>query len=714
MSEKTGSPLSFHLFNCDNTYDLDNVEKLIKAVAGEVQVHQTYFPLPRMTQLSQELEGKTMDCAVFVVHAYESRLSINEPRAGIGYAKVYRALLNATEGRVLIVIGGDDNYKTQEERDTSVLSQWARGKVSSQFMEEYMNGSRSFIFSWDEHHHPIHEDALQHFLDPGKTDEFVPKPRPLPPKPQPDVREQKKPAYSARPHMAFSTPTLPYQGQPCSAQAISSGCGSNLFAPTHPYSNDRYPGVAQNSDGSIQSLPIKEAPFTQNRSIGYPGHASQITGGTGATSTYGSDGARGEPRPLPYAPLDISPKVGGLTQTQPSQTVNKGPSLQVFTWTSRKETLDIVHNFMSSVYNNLSLPGPPDAPSVSFDGILSHLIKAKLDYAVAAVEKAQIERVVKDFNLRNLWRTRLESFARYIGKKAIILVCDDETNTGQMTSGGVLDVIQHIMSPNEANDKLLVMSWFMKPGVIHMDALTDILRHHGDVRSEHIRQGGGGGHGRDEHEEYRKQVEIERQIQDAIRDEQKKKSRAAQYQHESLPCTTDYQDLRKGGPGSEKLSSAQPKLCYQALLQHGRVAGCLVRDPPTFKVPQEMLQDALRLNLDKAQTLEIWDLGGKLIRTERIFDEFHRVLRYRATMEYGKLAYPDHVYPPGSQPPQYILDDMISRNSQVPKAVLTIWENGQGGLTPVVETESPRWRPSLPTWRPSISSFSSKKKEKFV
>ncbi|XP_032227442.2 uncharacterized protein LOC5503217 isoform X2 [Nematostella vectensis] len=595
MSENTATPRSFHLYNCDNTYDLDSVEKLIKAVAGEVQVHQTYFPLPRMTQLSQELEGKTMDCAVFVVHAYESILSINQDRTdGIGYTKVYRALLRATEGRVLIVIGGDDNYKTQEERDTSVLSQWARGKVSSQFKEEYMNGSRSFIFSWDEHHHPIHEDALQHFLDPKI---FVPKPRPTP---------------------------LPCQSQPV----------PDVQEPV------------QSSEVSPISSPTQQEHLME--------------GGSLLASTGHQD-----------------------------VEVNKGPSLQLFTWTSRKETLDIVHNFMSSVYNNLSLPGPPDAPPVPFDGFLSHLIKAKLDYAVAAVEMAQIDRVVKDSNLRNLWRTRLESLARYIGKKAIILVCDDETNTGQMTSGGVLDVIQHIMSPNEANDKLLVMSWFMKPGVIHMDALMDILRYHGDVRSEHIRQGGGGGHGRDEYEEYRKQVEIE--ISDAIRDEQKKKYRAAQYQHESLPCTTDYQDLRKGGPGSEKLSSAQPKLCYRALLQHGRVAECLVRDPPTFKVPQEMLQDAPRLNLDKAQTLEIWDLGGKLIRTERIFDEFHRVLRYRATIEYGKLAYPDHVYPPGSQPPQYMLDDMISRHSQVPKAVLTIWENGQGGLSPAVETGFRSW-----------------------
>ena len=34
--------------------------------------------------------------AFFVVHAHESRLSINEDNAGIGYAKVYRALLEAT------------------------------------------------------------------------------------------------------------------------------------------------------------------------------------------------------------------------------------------------------------------------------------------------------------------------------------------------------------------------------------------------------------------------------------------------------------------------------------------------------------------------------------------------------------------------------------------------------------------------------------------
>ena len=35
-----------------------------------------------------------MDMAFFVVHAHESRLSINEDNAGIGYAEIYKALLH--------------------------------------------------------------------------------------------------------------------------------------------------------------------------------------------------------------------------------------------------------------------------------------------------------------------------------------------------------------------------------------------------------------------------------------------------------------------------------------------------------------------------------------------------------------------------------------------------------------------------------------------
>ena len=94
-----------HLFNCDQTYKLDAVEKLFKAVepkldfAFSIQPH--YFVLRDMSQVCENIirfpgQIKVDDVAVFVVHAHESRLSINEDNAGIGYAKIYRALHQAT------------------------------------------------------------------------------------------------------------------------------------------------------------------------------------------------------------------------------------------------------------------------------------------------------------------------------------------------------------------------------------------------------------------------------------------------------------------------------------------------------------------------------------------------------------------------------------------------------------------------------------------
>ena len=84
---------------------------------------------------------------------------------------------------MLIVIGGDSYYKDEDEEDQFVISRWARRKVASQFNEEYLDGRKSFIFSWDTKHRPIHEEALRHFLDPSKKGVkfvYTPKPKPLP------------------------------------------------------------------------------------------------------------------------------------------------------------------------------------------------------------------------------------------------------------------------------------------------------------------------------------------------------------------------------------------------------------------------------------------------------------------------------------------------------------------------------------------------------
>ena len=97
--------LNIHLFNCDRTYKLKVVEdwlkegrKTTKSELGiDLNVESRDFSLSEMTQLSDKtIPGLGMDVAVFVVHAHESRLSINEENAGIGYAKLYRALLKKT------------------------------------------------------------------------------------------------------------------------------------------------------------------------------------------------------------------------------------------------------------------------------------------------------------------------------------------------------------------------------------------------------------------------------------------------------------------------------------------------------------------------------------------------------------------------------------------------------------------------------------------
>ncbi|PFX16693.1 hypothetical protein AWC38_SpisGene19022 [Stylophora pistillata] len=149
----------------------------------------------RQERVAQNLLKQEMGMAFFMVHAHECVLSINEDDAGIGYAKIYRVLQQATGpleseskakvsrstvalksgkrlrpvvqscvvedlfkaifteglqgfaggGNVIIVIGGDDKYKGENEENR--ISRRAKRKVFSQFGEEYLDGRSSFIFS---------------------------------------------------------------------------------------------------------------------------------------------------------------------------------------------------------------------------------------------------------------------------------------------------------------------------------------------------------------------------------------------------------------------------------------------------------------------------------------------------------------------------------------------------------------------------------------
>ena len=123
---------------------------------------------------------------------------------------------------MLIVIGGDSYYKNEDEEGRCVISRWAKRKVASQFGEEYLDGRQSFIFSWNEKHRPIHEEAMRHYLDPGKRGskfEYTP-PKPLPKPIEPEVPQ---PSPKSIP---------PVNPRPASADTHLSGeVGDNLLLP---------------------------------------------------------------------------------------------------------------------------------------------------------------------------------------------------------------------------------------------------------------------------------------------------------------------------------------------------------------------------------------------------------------------------------------------------------------------------------------------------
>ena len=100
--------IKFYLFNCDNTYNLEVVETFLlhfeEKYGFKISVDRLIFGLQRMAEVCEKTLPKlVMDVAVFVVHANEPRLLINEENADIGYARIYRALLQKIGGFLNVV-----------------------------------------------------------------------------------------------------------------------------------------------------------------------------------------------------------------------------------------------------------------------------------------------------------------------------------------------------------------------------------------------------------------------------------------------------------------------------------------------------------------------------------------------------------------------------------------------------------------------------------
>ena len=82
---------------------------------------------------------------------------------------LYPSFFLFQDEKVLIVIGGDENYRDDDEENRSTLSRQARDTaLSRQLRPQLIDGRKSFIFSWNKKHGAIHEEALIHYFDCAK------------------------------------------------------------------------------------------------------------------------------------------------------------------------------------------------------------------------------------------------------------------------------------------------------------------------------------------------------------------------------------------------------------------------------------------------------------------------------------------------------------------------------------------------------------------
>ena len=202
------------------------------------QIDGTVIKLRFFVNRHRDIAQFTWVSIVTPLHRSGEALTTEQPRLPYGESKCWKLLLHTvhdgfrvfffSDNKVLIVIGKDTHYQNKDEKERSVISRWAKRKVASQFGEEYLDGRQSFIFSWNEKHRLIHEEAMRHYLDPekrGSKFEYT-APKPLPKTIEPKV------------HQPLPKPIPPVDPRPASADTdLSREVGDNLLLPLNSRNN---------------------------------------------------------------------------------------------------------------------------------------------------------------------------------------------------------------------------------------------------------------------------------------------------------------------------------------------------------------------------------------------------------------------------------------------------------------------------------------------
>ncbi|XP_020605395.1 uncharacterized protein LOC110044222 isoform X2 [Orbicella faveolata] len=444
-----------HLFNCDRTYKLEAVEALLNATKAKLGfdpvVKKHYFSLAQMSEMTTNIIPKLqMDIAFFVVHAHESRLSINEDDAGIGYANIYRALLKRTGGKVIIVIGGDDNYRSEDEKDRVVISRWAWRKISSQFSEEFLDGRSSFIFSWNNQHREIHEEALLHFFDlnkKGQKFEYQPKPKQL------DDRLQKYQSMDeqiGREGTGSSNSTSAEQRRRdfASGHSYKSAQTSSEGTPLHKdHSMNEQRGEA-NGSRSSSSAEQRREDFSVGRSRSAdetreqsPFGRSNVAEQTRDDYSFGST--------TRTAMTTYDSEHGAKSKETPSASTGrtKVTELAILGCNVSKDSVRAAWQLFEDIRPRLNLaPNPPVKNLVPPD-VKRYLTENRLKFCVLVVDAETVKDAYDKLTQRKVeYEDLLETAADKVDKKVIILMCDTCSFKSKDDETTVMQTMEHIIN----------------------------------------------------------------------------------------------------------------------------------------------------------------------------------------------------------------------------------------------------------------------------
>ncbi|XP_078380052.1 uncharacterized protein LOC144662997 isoform X2 [Oculina patagonica] len=337
-------------------------------------------------------------------------------------------------GNVIIVIGGDDNYKNEDEEDQVVISRWAKRKISSQFKDEFLDGRKSFIFSWNKKHRTIHEEALQHHLDPNKKGlkfEYEPKPKGEGNKSAQSLQRGKSMDEERRGDSLFSSSNKTGQR----SQESSSFSRSNTYS-----GEQRREGSSFSRSNSAEQRPEDGLFRTSNKPEQRRNNGSfspsskpeqrredsSLFSGSNIAEEKREDGLlsnTGTTRGNIMAPLDS--KQGTRSKDTASTGRTERKDLAILGCNVSDYSMQAVRKFFQDIAPKVNLPANPPVENLPPIKVKQYLTQNYLKFCVLVVDVETVKDAYGNLTQRTVeYQELLKTALNEVDEKIIILICE--------------------------------------------------------------------------------------------------------------------------------------------------------------------------------------------------------------------------------------------------------------------------------------------------